>query len=233
MRALPRPLRHPQSGLTLVELLLALAIGLILISGVVGVLVSGQQGQRLQQAYEELQSNGRQAISFLSQELRRAAYDNNGSLNQAALSDPSTGVFKLAYSSMLDCGGATGNVTVVYGLSSNELTCDGDQDPVQAMTSDVEALAARFGEDTGSSSDADDGLFDGNVDLYRTAAQVSNWTRVYAVQLALVLRSQEVVLDAASSDTYLLFPGVDVYDPSDDRYLRRVFRSTVYLRNRE
>jgi prepilin-type N-terminal cleavage/methylation domain-containing protein len=228
-----QPSFRQQAGLTLVELMLALAIGLMLISIVIGVLVSGKKNQQLQQAYEELQNNGRHAVSFLAQEIRRAGFDSDGRFAYAPLQNPSSDVIRLGYANMLDCSGATGNIYVGYRLSNNELVCDGDQDPAQSMTSELEAFAALYGEDTGSATSATDGRYDRNVDVYRTASTVANWKRVHAVQIAIVLRSAEEVLEEVSTATYTLFPGYTAYDPADDRHLRKVFRTTVYLRNRE
>jgi Tfp pilus assembly protein PilW len=50
-----RTLPCQQAGLTLIELLIAIALGLMIVSVVIGVLVSGQHSQRLQQGYEERQ----------------------------------------------------------------------------------------------------------------------------------------------------------------------------------
>lgn len=222
-----------QAGLTLIELLIAMALGLMIVSVVIGVLVSGQQSQRLQQGYEELQNNGRHALSFLAQEVRRAGFDEDGSLTVTALQNPESDLLKLAYAEMLDCSGATGNTWVAYRISDDQLVCDGDQDPAQSMTAEIEALAFLYGEDTGSASDAEDGLFDGNVNVWRHASQVGNWKHVQAVQIALLLRSAEEVLDEAYSESFTLFPGFTAAGPYSDRHLRRSFHSTVYLRNRE
>lgn len=230
---MPRISSFPrQTGLTLIELLIAMALGLMIVSVVIGVLVSGQQSQRLQQGYEELQNNGRHALSFLAQEIRRAGFDEDGSLAVAALQNPESDLLKLAYAEMVDCAGAD-NDWVAYRLSDTILVCDGDQDPAQSLTAEVEALAFLYGEDTGSASDAGDGLFDGGVNVWRHASEVGNWKRVHAVQIALLLRSVEEVLDEAYSESFTLFPGFTAAGPYSDRHLRRSFHTTVYLRNRE
>jgi competence protein ComGC len=229
----PPRLAHKQAGLTLIELLIAMALGLMIVSVVIGILVSGQQSQRLQQGYEELQNSGRHALSFLAQEIRRAGFDENGSLAIAALQGPGTDLLKLAYTNMLDCSGATGNVWVAYRLSDAELMCDGDEDPAQALTTEVEALGFLYGEDTGSSTSAADGLFDRSINVWRHASQVTNWSHVQAVQAAILLRSSQEVLDQDLSQSITFFPGYTAAGTYNDRHLRRVFRTTVYLRNRE
>lgn len=232
MQRSPPYIRH-QSGLTLVELLIAMALGLMIVSVVVGVLVSSQQSQRLQQSYEELQNSGRHAISFLAQEIRRAGFDQNGSLAVAALQDPDTDLLKVAYADMLDCSGATGNDWVAYRVSATELVCDGDEDPAQSLTAEVEALAFLYGEDTGSAADPSDGLFDGSINVWRHASQINDWSRVHAIQVAIVLRSSTEVLDQELNQSFSLFPAYTAVGPYNDRYIRRLFRTSVYLRNRE
>lgn len=88
----PRMIRHC-AGLSLVELLIAMVLGLTLAAGVAQVYVGNNQTQRDQEAHMRMQENGRFAIHFLSQEIRMAGYlgclseivpeDINDTLNQA------------------------------------------------------------------------------------------------------------------------------------------------------
>ncbi len=61
-------------GLTLVELLVAMALGLTLAAGVTQIYVSNHQTQRDQEAHLRMQENGRFAMHFLAQEIRMAGY---------------------------------------------------------------------------------------------------------------------------------------------------------------
>lgn len=62
----------PQGGLTLVELLIALVMGLVLLAGVITVFVANKQTYRHQDALARLQENGRFAINRLERDIRRA-----------------------------------------------------------------------------------------------------------------------------------------------------------------
>lgn len=62
------------AGLSLVELLIAMVLGLTLAAGVAQVYVGNNQTQRDQEAHMRMQENGRFAIHFLSQEVRMAGY---------------------------------------------------------------------------------------------------------------------------------------------------------------
>jgi type IV pilus assembly protein PilW len=61
------------AGLTLVELLIALVMGLVLLAGVVTVFVANKQTYRHQDALARLQENGRFAINRMERDIRRAA----------------------------------------------------------------------------------------------------------------------------------------------------------------
>lgn len=71
--------RH-QRGMTLVEILVALAISGVLLAGVMQIFVSSKQTYRFQESMARLQENGRFAIDFITRELRMAGY--TGCYNQ-------------------------------------------------------------------------------------------------------------------------------------------------------
>ena len=63
-----------QSGLTLVELLVAMAIGLILLTGIFQVFLGSNSIYRTQDSLSRLQENGRFAIELLTQKVHLAGY---------------------------------------------------------------------------------------------------------------------------------------------------------------
>ncbi len=63
-----------QKGLSLVELLIAITLGLILVGGVIQVFLSSRVVFSTQQSISRVQESGRFAIDFISQELRLAGY---------------------------------------------------------------------------------------------------------------------------------------------------------------
>ena len=74
---------YSQSGFTLVELMVALVLGLILTGGVINIYISSKQTYRMQDNQSRLQENGRFALQFLAKDLRMAGY--MGCTNLAAL----------------------------------------------------------------------------------------------------------------------------------------------------
>ena len=67
-------LKSTQKGLSLVELLVALALSGTLMAGVVGVFMGMFQGDRSVEGVSRMQETGRFALNFLSQDIRMAGY---------------------------------------------------------------------------------------------------------------------------------------------------------------
>lgn len=63
-----------QRGLSLVELMVAIAISLILLTGVVQIFLSSKTSYRLLEANSRVQENGRFAIEFLTRDIRMAGF---------------------------------------------------------------------------------------------------------------------------------------------------------------
>lgn len=67
-------LRNNQTGLTLVEIMVALTISLILLAGVGQIYLSSKQTYRVHDGVSRVQENGRFAMEFLSNDLRMADF---------------------------------------------------------------------------------------------------------------------------------------------------------------
>ena len=61
-------------GVTLVEVMIALAIGLVLTLGAIQIFVSSKQGYRANEALARIQENGRYALHFIKRDVRGAAF---------------------------------------------------------------------------------------------------------------------------------------------------------------
>ncbi len=64
----------PQSGFTLIEMMIAITIGLGILAGLVGVLATNSNNSRSNDRTSELMSNGRYALSSMKTELRQAGF---------------------------------------------------------------------------------------------------------------------------------------------------------------
>jgi len=78
-----------QRGLTLVELMVAIVIGLILTAGVIQIFLGSNQSYRFQESMSRIQENGRYAVEALARDLRSVAYRGCGgrSLNDMQVTD--------------------------------------------------------------------------------------------------------------------------------------------------
>lgn len=85
----------------------------------------------------------------------------------------------------------------------------------------VESLQVLYGEDT----DADH-----SPNRYLSADLVADWNNVVSVKISLLLRSQKNNLITGRQT--ISFNGKEIKTEDTDRYLRRVFTSTISLRNR-
>ncbi|MDD1616788.1 MAG: type IV pilus assembly protein PilW, partial [Methylococcaceae bacterium NSP1-2] len=64
----------PQRGFTLIELMIAMLIGVFLMAGILQIFSSAKQAYRLQENLSRLQENGRFAMDYLTKGVRMAGY---------------------------------------------------------------------------------------------------------------------------------------------------------------
>ncbi len=117
-------------------------------------------------------------------------------------------------------GPGTDNVTpTLYRKDINS----GTANPVpQPLVDNVETMRVLFGEDTDAPSD-------NQANIYRQANDVLNWTDVVSVRIALLVRTAEESGSDFDTKTYSL-AGIP-FGPINDRRQRRVFTSTIQIRN--
>lgn len=63
-----------QHGLTLVELMIAMTIGLLLLGGIISIMISSRQTYRVNEALSRMQDNARYTFQVLSRDIRMAGY---------------------------------------------------------------------------------------------------------------------------------------------------------------
>lgn len=64
--------RLQQKGLSLIELMIAMVIGLVLLAGVIGIFLSTQQTNRTQEAMSRVQESARIAIELIARDIRES-----------------------------------------------------------------------------------------------------------------------------------------------------------------
>ena len=66
-----------QSGFTLIELMIAITLGLILVAVAIQLLISGQVNYRIQTSASSLQDSGVFAVNYVTKNIRLANHGNN------------------------------------------------------------------------------------------------------------------------------------------------------------
>ncbi len=195
-----------QTGLSLVELMIALVVGLLLLGGVIEIFVANKQTYRMAGASARIQENARFATEILGRYLRIAGYRSDPTVDFATAFAPVTyagyslsggqiiagGEHEVVIryqgdGTMKDCAGGNiplGNAVVTrFYLDSGDLKCSTDSGTQpQPLISDVQQMTIRYGVDT----DGDD-----TANRYDRAAGVTDWNQVVAVRVTLTLESAE------------------------------------------
>lgn len=116
--------RHPvvrsrQRGLTLVELMIGIALGLIVILAVVYVFAGSRASYRHQESFSAVQESGRIALEVLARDIRMAGNPGCGNLgvidHRSALINPP----EARFSNAVAVTGNQGTLTVVRGSSES------------------------------------------------------------------------------------------------------------------
>jgi type IV pilus assembly protein PilW len=250
-----------QRGVSLVELMVGVALSLFVLTGIITVYAANRQSFQVQTNLAEIQEAGRFAVDTIARAARLAGYQGDspsewvlGALSQtnggvdvvsganddtsdAAIKD-GTDSFTVVYQAssdglFADCLGlstaaAGSNVSNTFSISaSNALQCSTDGGASHtALLENVENMQVLYGVDT------DD---DQQANSYVTANKVSDWGTVVSLRVALLVRSRDdgVALAADTRAWQLLDKAVYTsLAPANDNRVRRIFSSTIRLRNR-
>jgi type IV pilus assembly protein PilW len=243
----------PSRGVSLLELLMAMLIGAILLIGLAQVVAAARSSFLLQESMAELQEGGRFAIDNLAAVLRHAAYTPEPwqgagepvgltSETRDAVSSKGDRLAMHTWSER-NCYGGDNTVTDANGrprfylmesiltLSSSgnlAFTCRYGPSASafvtqvlnQGLLENLEALQALYAEDLDN---------DGQADRWVKGGQWLDQSRISGLQIAVLIRSDQVVTDGASRSYTVLDKVINA--PADGK-LRRVFTYSQALRGR-
>lgn len=250
-----------QAGLSLVELLIAMVIGLIIIAGVGQILLSGRQSYNTQSGTGTLQENGRFALFYLQRDIRMAGFPRStGPGGALAVATPFISniadASETGQVSSDGVDGASDQIVIRYqsdaAVAGSELDCLGQLVGVGAIVINRYFINDGALSCRGNGNNAPQPLINGvdsmqilygedidgdtYADVYRNASQVTNWNQIASVRIALLINSQENVADTADTQEYALLdaPLLNTADaPLDNpRFRRRIFTTTIEVRNR-
>jgi type IV pilus assembly protein PilW len=247
--------RGGQSGLTLVEMMVAMVLGLLILLAVSSIYIGSRQTFRLQDDNARLQETGRYALEVMGRSIRQAGFWNmpispvatatafqplaGGAvitgLNGASGAPDTVTVQYDGLTGDRDCeGNALGANAVVqdaYRLNNNELQCDGNADGTvdhQALVSDIEDVQILYGIDTTADQSAD-----------QYVATPANWAQVVSARVCVQARSPNSVnnapqrfLNCGGALGTLTGGAAFTTAGAGDLRLRRTFIATYNLRNR-
>jgi len=230
-----------QQGMTLIEMMIAMGLGVFLLAGVMGIFTSSKQSYRMLENLSRMQENGRFALDFMSRDIRQAGLrelcfereidspiagtNNDGAINGVNVSDSIT-VSVSEKDCPLSLASSLPLKTILYTVTNR-----------QSSTTPV--LYKRVIEDKNEDGDTDDTgenvsneLIEGidNLQiLYGEDFDNDNVPDYYLEAGSAGLTMDNVVsvritLSARTEDNNLTDTG--------DGYLRRNFSTTIALRNK-
>lgn len=301
-----------QNGMSLIELMVAMVIGLLIIFVVMGLFISSNRNYIQDSSYSRMQENGRFAMNFISADLRMAGFmgritDNAGISNTslgttsvcgidhtpltpiAATNNPADGS---AANSAHDCISVTGfkagtDILVVKRTQGASVTAAADHtdgklylritgnansgqliqsngsatpagmadwlyqphiyyirdktvngktiptlfrkrlDNATTMADEeiaegVENIQIQFGIDSGN---------DGDIDYYTASPTPAEMNTLITVRINILVRAVDVDPNSSYSNTKIYNLGEGAVGPFNDRFQRRVYTSTIPVRN--
>jgi len=231
-----------QYGITLVELMIALAISSILMLGISTIYVGNKRGYNIGTNLARQQENSRFSVELLIHDLRMAGYPKAFVLNPIISATTTDGggaandAITVQYESKTDCLGqntpacaddASKQCAVnQYYIKNNDLYCTGNGSASEdVIAQDVTNMQILYGIDTDTSED-------GNANKYVSWDHVSTKERAHivSVRFALLSRTPNDVRKVDVTKSYSLLG--QTVTPADKKRIYRMYSNTVLLRNR-
>ncbi|WP_341707535.1 PilW family protein [Halopseudomonas sp.] len=233
-------MKLPQAGFGLIELMVALVLGLIASGVAMQLLLVNNQTFALQRVSSSLEDDGQMLLRYMMADIRQAGrgtavdgtiepvvFDNTQVAYAQEGSSGSNDELVINYFGVRDCqGGGDGSeqeiVNRYFVDNQGVLSCSGSlSGGVAELMSGVESFQVQYGIDTNVNGEP-------SVTRYVNAGgQGSN--PVVSIRFAVLLSSDSnIQVDAAASTFYLADQVINV---AADARLRKVFRSTVMIRN--
>lgn len=250
MVRIKRNSRTQQLGFTLVELMIAITLGLLILLAIGSIYIGSRQTFRMQEENARLQETGRYALEVMGRSIRQAGFWNMPidpvATETAFVGTPITGVnaaspipdtVTVQYDGLTgdrDCEGtvlaANVVITDAYSLTANNLVCDGvDVDATsQPLVAGIEDVQILYGVDTNNDQSAD-----------RYMATPANWAQVVSARVCVQARSTNNVnnapqrfLNCGGALGTAAGAAAMTTAAAGDLQLRRTFVATYNLRNR-
>jgi len=129
-----------QKGLSLIELMIGMVLGLIVIAAVLNMYTGSTRSARFSEGLQSMQENGRYGVSVLQRGLRLAGYSPGGRLSPFDIGRSSRTQITVRQMQPFDCNGASTEPTKGLAVNTyrfddpgNRITCTGNQAGATAM----------------------------------------------------------------------------------------------------
>jgi len=232
-------------GFSLIELMIAMVIGLIVLGSLAYVFLGSQAVNRMLSDTSGMQYSGRNALELMGRTIRQAGsrLDAGGDPVPASLTgtegasgvaDTVTVQYQAQAGGETDCAGVTIGqgllITAAFAVTANQLTCNNT-----VVSDNIENMQIQYAVDTSvptsvaiSMASSVGATANGVIGSYQPATGVADFSRVTAVRITLLARGASTNVAANASQTYT-YNGVSV--TSTDGFLRQVYNSTYTVRN--
>lgn len=217
-----------QSGVSLVELMIALVLGLIVITALMNMYIGSTRSATFSEGLSTMQENGRHGIQVLKRGVRLAGYSPAARIPAVDLAASGDSKLVARMVAQQDCnGGSTATVggvavnTYELNTTTEQITCTGNAPGAVAMPviDGVEDFRVLYG------IDSDD---DGVPESYQNHSAVADVLQIRSIRFALLVTSQKAIRTRPVSETHVM---LDREVTTADRRARHVFSTTVMLRN--
>jgi len=217
-------------GFTLVELMIAMVLGTILTTGIIQFFLANHQSARVAEALSRVQENGRFAMEFISRDIREADYNACAAgvvVNAVAGTNSAAGALNGSDTITLiksDPNTACPAIlTQTYSIQTGTGGIPYLFDTAGELVEGIENLQVLYGADTDADSSPNYYVAAGTAGL--------NMANVVSIRVSLVAVTLEDNVALQPLNNSFVF-GTLLAPPATDRKVRRVFTSTIALRNR-
>ncbi len=241
-----------QSGLSLIEVMVSLTIGLIILAALGYFFLSSTQINRTTDDVSRMQESGRNALELMGRSIRQAGYrikvdeafgGNNppdpanppkpvaGSFGVGTAADSITVKYNAQEGGDVDCTGAvvaekTSDkptiVTATFAIDKGTLTCSNGTTTVPVVDN-IENMQLRYVIDEG-----DNFKKDGSPESVVAEPTADQFKQVAAVQITLLTKGPTLNVATNKTQTLIYNGASNTYT---DGHLRQVYSATLNVRN--
>ena len=247
-----KPSRQQVRGMSLIELMIAMGLGLILIAASMKIFISSKQSYLMVEELNEIQENGQFAALFLSKAIQMAGYSDpdDGALPHLFLAEGEC-VSADSFCTSNGAGNSSDKISIQLNPAIDE-DCTGTSVPSDVVLSNVYYLetiggisglycrgydpenGTWYSEETLLVNGVDSlqfqfGTLESDGYQFYTAEDVEDWATVNSVRFALLSSAIENETVSEKERNYaLLDAGTITYD---DSKIRHIYSATVYVNN--